>query len=111
MNVEDILTGESKNIEFKRERPIDAKKYVKSVVAFANGHGGKIIFGVEDGSMNITGIPDEVLFKEMDAIANAISDSCEPIIIPDISLQEIDGKTLIIVYLTLQKESLCLPAG
>lgn len=97
MNVEDILTGESKNVEFKRERPMDAKKYVKSVVAFANGHGGKIIFGVEDGSMNIIGIPDEVLFKEMDAIANAISDSCEPMIIPDISLQEINGKTLIIV--------------
>lgn len=32
----------------------------------------------------------------MDAITNAISDSCEPVIIPDISLQEIDGKTLIV---------------
>lgn len=47
--------------------------------------------------MKVTGISDEILFKEMDAIANTISDSCEPRIIPDISLQEIDGKTLIVV--------------
>lgn len=97
MDVVDLLAGESKNVEFKRVRPTDAKKYVKTVVAFANGHGGKIIFGVEDGCMEIIGIPNEILFREMDAIANVISDSCEPMIIPDISLQEIDGKTLIIV--------------
>ena len=33
----------------------------------------------------------------MDAIANAVSDSCEPAIIPDITLQTIDGKTVIVV--------------
>lgn len=33
----------------------------------------------------------------MDAIANAVSDSCEPVIIPDITLQTIDGKTVIVV--------------
>ena len=97
MTIEEILAGESENIEFKRERPADAKKYLKSVVAFANGHGGRIIFGVEDKTLKVTGISDEILFKEMDAIANTISDSCEPRIIPDISLQEIDGKTLIVV--------------
>ena len=33
----------------------------------------------------------------MDAIANAVLDSCEPAIIPDISLQTMDGKTVIVV--------------
>ena len=37
------------------------------------------------------------MFEKMDAIANAVSDSCEPAIIPDISLQTIDGKTVIVV--------------
>ena len=32
----------------------------------------------------------------MDAIANAVSDSCEPAIIPDITLQTVDGKTVIV---------------
>ena len=45
---EDILAGESKNIEFKIERPRDSFKYMKTVVAFSNGEGGKIIFGVDD---------------------------------------------------------------
>ena len=37
----------------------------------------------------------EDVFKKMDAIANAVSDSCEPAIIPDITLQTVDGKTVI----------------
>ena len=41
------------NIEFKRELPSDHKKYLKTVVAFANGFGGKIVFGIEDGSLEI----------------------------------------------------------
>ena len=33
----------------------------------------------------------------MDAITNAISDSCEPKIYPDVTLQSIDDKTIIVV--------------
>ena len=36
----------------------------------------------------------------MDAIANAVSDSCEPAIIPDITLQTVDGKTIIVVEIS-----------
>ena len=96
MFLEEILAGESKSVEFKECLPEKSIKYMKTVVAFANGQGGKLIFGVEDDSCRIIGIPKEMVFKTMDAITNAISDSCEPMIIPDISLQEIDGKTLIV---------------
>ena len=37
-----------------------------------------------------------VVFQEIDAITNAISDSCEPTIIPDVYLQNINGKTVIV---------------
>lgn len=50
---DDILAGESKNIEFKAERPKDSFKYMKTVVAFSNGDGGKIIFGVDDKTRKI----------------------------------------------------------
>lgn len=40
--------GENNNIEVKKEVPSEHKKYLKSVVAFANGFGGKIIFGIEE---------------------------------------------------------------
>ena len=33
----------------------------------------------------------------MDAITNAIFDSCEPKITPNIAVQEIDGKAIIVV--------------
>ncbi len=97
MTIEEILSGESKNIEFKAQLPEKSVKYMKSVVAFANGIGGKIIFGVEDNTREIVGIDKDTVFTTMDAIANAISDSCEPAIIPDISLQTILGKTIIVV--------------
>lgn len=41
MTIEEILAGESKNVEFKVQRPDKSIKYMKSVVAFANGKGGR----------------------------------------------------------------------
>ena len=42
MTIEEILAGESKNVEFKVQRPDKSMKYMKTVVAFANGKGGRI---------------------------------------------------------------------
>ena len=97
MTIEEILAGESKNVEFKENLPEKSIKYMKSVVAFANGTGGKIIFGIADKTRDVVGFDKEDVFKKMDAIANAVSDSCEPAIIPDITLQTVDGKTVIVV--------------
>lgn len=37
MTIEEILRGESKNVEFKEKLPEKSIKYMKSVVAFAKG--------------------------------------------------------------------------
>ena len=66
MTIEEILAGESKNVEFKENLPEKSIKYMKSVVAFAN----------------------------------AVSDSCEPAIIPDITLRTVDGKTVIVAEIS-----------
>ena len=97
MTIEEILAGESKNVEFKEDLPEKSIKYMKSVVAFANGTGGKIIFGIADKTKEVIGFDKEDVFRKIDAIANAVSDSCEPAIIPDITLQTVDGKTIIVV--------------
>ena len=97
MTIEEIIQGESKNVEFKEALPEKSIKYMKTVVAFANGMGGKIIFGIADKNREIVGVDNTEIFKTIDAIANAISDSCEPAIIPDITLQTINGKTIIVV--------------
>lgn len=92
-----MFSGESKNIEYKITLPDKSEKYMKTIVAFANTQGGKLIVGIDDKTHEIVGVANEILFQLMDGIANAISDSCMPQIIPDIEPQTIDGKTVIIV--------------
>ena len=97
MEQDKLLSGESVNVEYKVTVPKDSTKYMKTVVAFANGKGGKIVFGVNDKTLEIIGMDPDTVFQTIDAITNAISDSCEPRIIPDITFQTVDDKTLIVV--------------
>lgn len=83
--------GESKNIKQKVALPDRSIKYTKTAVAFANGEGRCIVFGIENQTLRVVGVPDDQVFTIMDAISNAIADSCEPLIIPDISMRDIDG--------------------
>lgn len=96
MSVCELFSGESVNIEYKVAVPCNSEKYMKTVVAYANGQGGKIIFGVDDQTLEIVGMDTDNIFQTIDAITNAISDSCEPKIIPDITLQTFDNKTVIV---------------
>ena len=97
MAMDTMFSGESKSIEYKVTLPDKSEKYMKTIVAFANTQGGKLIVGVDDKTHEIVGVENEILFQLMDGIANAVSDSCMPQIIPDIEPQTIDGKTVIIV--------------
>ena len=92
-----LFSGESKNIEYKVTLPDKSEKYMKTIVAFANTQGGKLVVGVDDKTHEIVGVENEILFQLMDGIANAVSDSCMPQIIPDIEPQTVDEKTVIIV--------------
>ena len=92
MLIEEILKGESEKIKFKENAKTNT--YIKTVVAFANGNGGKIVFGVKDNK-EIVGVENE--FEVMDGIINAISDNCYPMIVPDISLHTLENKTVILV--------------
>ena len=104
MTLKEILSGESKNLEFNVQRPKVSSKYMKAVAAFANGKGGRIIFGVDDKTHQVIGIPREIVFSEMDAITVAISESCEPLIVPDVYLQQIEDKAAIVVEISPSKQ-------
>ena len=92
-----LFSGESKNVEYKVTLPDKSEKYMKTIVAFANTQGGKLVVGIDDKTHEIVGVENEILFQVMDGIANAVSDSCMPQIIPDIEPQTVDGKTVIVV--------------
>ena len=97
MTKDQLFSGESKNIEYKVTVPDKSEKYMKTVVAFANGRGGRIVFGIDDKTLNIVGIDTDIVYKTMDAITNAISDACEPTIRPDVALQTVNDKIHIVV--------------
>lgn len=63
MTIEEILAGESKNVEFKENLPEKSIKYMKSVVAFANGSGGKIIFGIADKIREVIGLREATIIS------------------------------------------------
>ncbi len=94
---EDIRGGESVSVEFKRELPAKDKKVMKTFVAFANGAGGKVIFGVEDATAEIVGVPDDDRARLQDAVTDMISDSCTPQIYPSFYWQVLEGKSLLVV--------------
>lgn len=97
MEKDTLFSGESVNVEYKVAVPKDSAKYMKTVVAYANGRGGKIIFGVDDKTLEVVGMDTDSIFQTIDAITNAISDSCEPTILPDITLQTVEDNTVIVV--------------
>lgn len=98
MTMEEIVHGESKNVEFKETLPDKSEKYMKTIIAFANTQGGQLIVGVNDVTREVTGVDMDSVFKIMDRIINAVSDSCTPQIVPDITFQTIEGKTIVVVY-------------
>ncbi len=97
MDKSTLLKGESKTLEFKAVLSSKSESYLKTVVAFANTDGGRLIFGIDDKSRQVVGVEKDNVFKIMDAIANAVSDSCAPKIVPDISFETIEDKTVVLV--------------
>ncbi len=92
MTIDEILRGESKEIEYKEDVPSNSRKYTRTAAAYANCAGGRIVFGVENNTWKIIGIPQEKVFEKADSISNAIMDSCEPMIDFDIMYQTIERK-------------------
>ncbi|MCF0238632.1 MAG: putative DNA binding domain-containing protein, partial [Sphaerochaetaceae bacterium] len=98
MSVKELITqGEGAKVEFKRELSSKDKTFLKTVVAFSNGEGGTIVFGVDDITHDIIGIDNDALFSLMDIVANKISDSITPQVIPLITFETEKNKTLMIV--------------
>ena len=97
MIVDEIRSGESQNIEFKRELPNKSEKYIKTLAAYANSSGGKLIVGVEDKTREIVGVDVADVPKLIDKITNTLADTVTPQIIPSITSADIDGKIIIIV--------------
>jgi len=93
--IENIKKGESKTLEFKEALPKN-ESIAKTVIAFSNTSGGKLIFGVND-EREIVGIDDKMLFDMQDKIASIIADNCSPGIMPEIYSVNIENKLVLVI--------------
>lgn len=94
MNLKDYL-GETnlydKKEKLERNKP---KSWLKSVSAFANGRGGKLIFGVKEDN-TILGLSD---YQEVsENISEIIKIKMDPNPEFDMEIKEIDGKVILIL--------------
>ena len=94
---EEIQNGESRTLEYKATLPHDSQKWIKTIVAFANGAGGKFVLGVNN-QREFVGLAKSVdLFELKDNIADTIGQMCEPQIMFDITAEMVGDAQLLIV--------------
>jgi ATP-dependent DNA helicase RecG len=90
-----IKKGESKILEFKKELP-SAIGLAKSVVAFSNTAGGKIIIGISNEG-EIIGIEENRLVDLQEKIASIVYDTVYPKVLPEIYALNTDDKILLVI--------------
>ncbi len=99
MNAENLLKQEEgKTLEFKRDLS-SPKKLLKTLVAFANTAGGRVIIGVDDKTRLPVGI--EHPLDEEERLCSLIADSIRPRLVPNVEMNTVDGKTLLAVEVFL----------
>ena len=90
-----IVQGESKTLELKEIIP-SHDKIAKTVCAFANTSGGKLIIGVKD-NREIIGIDDANIFEIKDSLLSVIYDKISPLIMVDIFTVAIENKLILVI--------------
>jgi predicted HTH transcriptional regulator len=85
-----IAQGEHQQLDFKFEIS-DSKKIARSLVAFANTDGGRLLVGVKDNGA-IAGVRSEEEYYMVEAAAQLY---CKPEIVFQTKEWEIDGKTVL----------------
>ncbi len=88
-----IFEGEGLTVEFKR-KVSSPEKIARAMIAFANTHGGVLIFGIDDDG-SVVGVDSEK--EEIDLIFQAATENCYPPIDPKIEIFELNGKDVIVV--------------
>lgn len=88
---------ESKTLEFKRDLSSPTRP-LRTVVAFANSAGGRLVIGVDDDGTAV-GVSDPL--AEEERITSLIADRISPLLVPAIDLITVGEATLVVVEVPL----------
>lgn len=86
---------ESATLEFKREMPAK-NQLAKTIVAFCNLFGGRLVLGVNQ-DRTIRGLSDDQVATLSEQIPKSIYDQCSPPIIPSLYAQRMSGKLVLTI--------------
>ena len=95
MTIQEIIKQpEGRRLEFKEQ--LSSKADIsKTIIAFANDAGGVLYVGIKDNPRIVVGVSEETLLETEELISNIIFDNCYPIIHPDISVINLNGKLIL----------------
>jgi len=85
---------EGETLEFKREMP-SSSDLAKLVTAFYNTRGGTIVFGVEDGTRQLVGVPNPQGIEE--GVVNILRARCSLDVMPTIEFVTYQGIEFVVV--------------
>ncbi len=95
MSLEQILRmPEGKTFELKRDLS-SPEPALRTLVAFANSAGGRLIIGIEDATRHIIGVDDPLALERR--IANLVADSISPTLLPEIEIVSWRSAHLVVV--------------
>jgi ATP-dependent DNA helicase RecG len=92
-----LQNPESKTLGFKRDLS-SPRAVLRTLVAFANSAGGRLVFGVAD-DRHVLGVENPLDAEER--LSNLIADSIAPRLVPNIEMITVAGKTLLVVEVFL----------
>lgn len=90
-----IQQGESKTLELKSRLP-QHNQIAKTVIAFANTSGGKLVIGVDD-NRQVIGLNEDDVLSLQDRVASIVFDRCYPAILPEIYSANLAGKLVLVI--------------
>ncbi len=93
--INQIKQGENKRMELKEVLPSN-EAIAKTLIAFSNTSGGRLIIGIND-NLKVIGIDEAKVFDMEEKIASVITDLCYPNILPEIYTLNISGSLLLVV--------------
>jgi len=93
--------GEDSRTQFKRE-PIGTKDLAEELVAFANGTGGVILFGVDDDGQ-IVGLSDQDVRTINGHLSDAANDKVRPSIYPKTEIHRIGEQNRLVLVVTVSE--------
>ena len=88
-----LKEGESQTLEFKKTLA-ETREIVETICALANAKGGTVFIGVDD-SGNVLGV--DLGRRSIEEIALEVARNTDPKIFPEVAIQEVDGKKVIVI--------------